>query len=223
MTAPDVTLLAQLAHHAGRMYSPDAADAAGAAFGRAPVCSGPYAFADRVEGDRIVLERFVDHWDADQFHYDRVIYLPIPDTTVRLANVRSGDLDIIERTAPPTCRACGPTTACSCSRCPTSGIRASPSTSATDPRGGTAGRRCPRPPGAVAVHRPPGVEPGRVRGEYVVGNQWAAPGTLLRRPRSDPRARSDAARALLAEAGVQTPSASRCRSETTPSPSRSAR
>ncbi|MDO5647661.1 ABC transporter substrate-binding protein [Paracoccus sp. (in: a-proteobacteria)] len=103
LKAPDVTLLAQLAHHAGRMYSPDAAEAAsdgGRPFGAAPVCTGPYKFANRVEGDRIVLEKFADYWEADQYHYDRVIYMPIPDTTVRLANVRAGDLDISERTAP---------------------------------------------------------------------------------------------------------------------------
>ena len=59
-------------------------------------------------------------------------------------------------------------------------------------------------------------------GEYVVGNQWAAPGTPYYDDRDPIPARDpDAARALLAEAGVQTPSASRCRSET-PSPSRSA-
>lgn len=98
LTAPDATLMAQLADRAGMMVSPTAA-AIGADFGLAPVCSGPFRFVERVQQDRIVLERFADYWNADTIKIDRVIYLPIPDTTVRLANLRAGDLDMIERLA----------------------------------------------------------------------------------------------------------------------------
>src|SRR3546814_9765719 len=61
--------------------------------------SGPYKFVERVAQDRIVLERFAEYWNADAYHFDKVIFLPIPDTTVRLANLRSGDLDMLERLA----------------------------------------------------------------------------------------------------------------------------
>jgi peptide/nickel transport system substrate-binding protein len=97
--APDATLLAQLSDRAGMMISPTAAEAAGLDFGLAPVCSGPYSFVERIQQDRIVLERFPDHWDADNYHFDTVTFLPIPDTTVRLANLRAGDLDMLERLA----------------------------------------------------------------------------------------------------------------------------
>ncbi|MDT8343598.1 MAG: ABC transporter substrate-binding protein [Thermohalobaculum sp.] len=96
---PDATLLAQLSDRAGMMVSPTAAAAAGADFGLNPVCSGPYKFVERVQQDRIVLEKFASHWNADTYAFDRVIFLPIPDTTVRLANLRAGDLDMIERLA----------------------------------------------------------------------------------------------------------------------------
>jgi peptide/nickel transport system substrate-binding protein len=99
LTAPDATLLAQLSDRAGMMVSPTAAEAAGADFGAKPVCSGPYKFVERIQQDRIVLEKFADHWNADAYHFDKVIFLPIPDTTVRLANLRSGDLDMLERLA----------------------------------------------------------------------------------------------------------------------------
>jgi peptide/nickel transport system substrate-binding protein len=46
-----------------------------------------------------VLERFPDYWDKQSIHFDRVVYLPIVDSTVRLANLRSGQLDFIERLA----------------------------------------------------------------------------------------------------------------------------
>ncbi|HEX8048602.1 ABC transporter substrate-binding protein [Rhizobium sp.] len=99
LKAPDVTLLAQLSDRSGMMVSPTAAKAAGAKFGDHPVCSGPFKFVERVQQDRIVLEKFQDYWNKDNIFIDKVTYLPIPDTTVRLANLRSGDLDMIERVA----------------------------------------------------------------------------------------------------------------------------
>ncbi|MGP1358253.1 ABC transporter substrate-binding protein [Roseicyclus sp.] len=99
LDAPDATLLAQLSDRAGMMISPTAAEAAGTDFGLAPVCSGPYSFVERIQQDRIVLERFPDHWNADAYAFDTVTFLPIPDTTVRLANLRAGDLDMLERLA----------------------------------------------------------------------------------------------------------------------------
>ncbi len=102
LKAPDVTLLAQLSDRAGMIVSPTAAKAAGAKFGDHPVCAGPFKFVERVQQDRIVLEKFQDYWNKDDIFIDKVTYLPIPDTTVRLANLRSGDLDMIERVAAST-------------------------------------------------------------------------------------------------------------------------
>jgi peptide/nickel transport system substrate-binding protein len=99
LSAPDATLLAQLSDRAGMMISPTAAEAMGLEFGLTPVCSGPYSFVERIQQDRIVLERFAGHWDAENYHFDTVTFLPIPDTTVRLANLRAGDLDMLERLA----------------------------------------------------------------------------------------------------------------------------
>jgi len=95
----DATLMAQFADRAGMMVSPTAAKAAGDDFGLNPVCSGPYQFKERVAQDRIVLEKFADYYNADEYHFDTVTYLPIPDTTVRLANLQSGDIDMLERLA----------------------------------------------------------------------------------------------------------------------------
>jgi peptide/nickel transport system substrate-binding protein len=100
LSEPFAPLIAILADRAGMMISPSAAEAAGEQFGNRPVCAGPFAFRERVAQDRIVLERFADYWDAERIHLDRVIFLPIPDSSVRLANLQSGDLEIIERAAP---------------------------------------------------------------------------------------------------------------------------
>ncbi|MEM5582646.1 ABC transporter substrate-binding protein [Roseibium sp. AS2] len=99
LTAPDATLLAQFADRSGMMMSPTAAAAAGVDFGANPVCSGPFKFVERVQQDRIVLGKYDGYWNADAINFDTVTFLPIPDTTVRLANLRSGDLDMLERLA----------------------------------------------------------------------------------------------------------------------------
>ena len=96
---PDAALLTEMANRPGMMISPTAAKAAGADFGLDPVCSGPFRFSDRVAQDRIALTRFDDYWNAEAIHLDDVVFLPIPDTTVRLANLRSGDIQMLERLA----------------------------------------------------------------------------------------------------------------------------
>jgi peptide/nickel transport system substrate-binding protein len=92
-------LLAQLADRAGMIVSPKAAQATGDKFGTHPVCAGPYKFVERVAQDRIVVEKFANYWDKGRIHIDKVVYTPIVDATVRLANMKSGQLDFIERMA----------------------------------------------------------------------------------------------------------------------------
>ena len=97
LKTPFAPLLAQLTDRAGMMVSPKAAQALGDKFGTAPVCAGPYRFVERVAQDRIVVERFTDYWDKSRVHIDRIVYRPIQDSTVRLANLKSGQLDLLER------------------------------------------------------------------------------------------------------------------------------
>src|SRR5262245_34505325 len=99
LSAPFAPLLAQLADRAGMIVSPKAAQADGDKFGAKPVCTGPFKFVERIAQDRIVLERYPNYWNKSEIHFDRIVYLPIPDSTVRLANLRSGQLDFIERLA----------------------------------------------------------------------------------------------------------------------------
>ena len=97
LKTPFSPLIAQLTDRAGMMVSPKAAKEAGDKFGLKPVCAGPYKFVERVQQDRIVVEKFADYWNKDNVHIDRIVYLPIVDATVRLANLKSGGLDLIER------------------------------------------------------------------------------------------------------------------------------
>ncbi len=100
LAVPFAPLIAQLTDRAGMILSPKAVEAAGDKFAAHPVCAGPYKFSERVAQDRIVLDRFDRYWNKDKIHIDRIIFLPIPDQSVRLANLQSGGLDMIERVAP---------------------------------------------------------------------------------------------------------------------------
>jgi peptide/nickel transport system substrate-binding protein len=97
LKTPYSPLVAQLTDRSGMMVSPKAAKEQGDKFGQHPVCAGPYKFVERVQQDRIVFEKFADYWNKDNVHIDRIVYLPLVDATVRLANLKSGGLDLIER------------------------------------------------------------------------------------------------------------------------------
>jgi peptide/nickel transport system substrate-binding protein len=97
LKTPYSPLIAQLTDRAGMMVSPKAAKEQGDRFGLHPVCAGAYKFVERVQQDRIVFEKFADYWNKDNIHIDRLVFLPIVDATVRLANLKSGGLDLLER------------------------------------------------------------------------------------------------------------------------------
>ena len=100
LKAPAAQLLAQLTDRAGIMISPKAAEAAGDKFGLHPVCAGPFSFDSRVAQDRIVLKRFPGYWDAKDIHFDEVVYEPNPNSSIRLANLEAGALDLVEYILP---------------------------------------------------------------------------------------------------------------------------
>ncbi len=101
LKAPSSPFLAQLADRSGMIVSPKAAEAAGKEFGLKPVCTGPFRFVERVAQDRIVLERFPGYWDKDAVKLDRVVYQPIPDSSIRLANLRAGSIELTEQVLAP--------------------------------------------------------------------------------------------------------------------------
>src|SRR2546430_4150665 len=100
LKAPFSPLTAQLADRAGMPVSPAAATRSGDKFGTAPVCVGPWQFVERVPQDRIVVERSPHYFDPSQAKFDRIVFRIIADDNVRLANLRSGDIDVLHRLSP---------------------------------------------------------------------------------------------------------------------------
>jgi peptide/nickel transport system substrate-binding protein len=99
LSEPFAPLLSVLSDRAGMMLAPSVLEM-GARVAENPVCSGPFRLTRRVAQDRIEMEKFAGHWNAANIHFDRVVFLPLPDNTVRLLNLRGGQLDLIERVAP---------------------------------------------------------------------------------------------------------------------------
>src|SRR5262245_6831781 len=97
LKAPFSPLIAQLTDRAGMIMSPKAIKEKGDKFGLSPVCAGAFKFVERVQQDRIVVEKFTDYWNAASIHVDRVVFRPVTESTVRLANLTSGSLEMIER------------------------------------------------------------------------------------------------------------------------------
>jgi peptide/nickel transport system substrate-binding protein len=100
LNAPFAPLTAVLADRAGMIMSPTAVEEKGEDFGTDPVCVGPFRFSDRVAQDRIEVVKDPNYYDADNVHLDQVTYRIIADATTRFNNLRSGDVDVLDRVAP---------------------------------------------------------------------------------------------------------------------------
>ena len=209
LSAPFSPLLAQLADRAGMIVSPKAAQAAGDKFGSKPVCSGPYKFVERVAQDRIVLERFPAYWQKNAVNFEKIVYTPIPDATVRLANLKSGQLDFIERIASSDVEKLATDKRFKVARITEIGyqgitINVGKSEKAqANPLGKDARVR---EAFELAIDRQ-GLSQVVMDNEAVVGNQWVAPSNGFY-AKNVPVPKRDIARAkaLLKEAGVPNPS-----------------
>lgn len=100
LTAPFAPLTAVLADRSGMIMSPDALAEKGEDFGTDPVCVGPFRFSDRVAQDRIEVVKDPNYYDAENVHLDQVTYRIIADSTTRFNNLRSGDVEVLDRVAP---------------------------------------------------------------------------------------------------------------------------
>jgi peptide/nickel transport system substrate-binding protein len=100
LKSPSGAFLSQLTDRSGMILPPKATEAAGKDFAAHPVCSGPFSFAERVAQDHVTLDRFTGYWNAKAIHFDKVVYQVLVDSTVRLANLKSGTIDISENIVP---------------------------------------------------------------------------------------------------------------------------
>ena len=207
LKAPFSPLLSQLTDRAGMMVSPKAAEAEGDRFGLKPVCAGPYKFVERVQQDRIVVEKFADYWNKDQVFIDKITYLPIVDGTVRLANLKSGGLDLIERVLATDIKSVRDNLKLKLSKAVSLGyvgvmLNLGNGPKANNPFGKDARVRQAF---ELSIDRE-AINQVVFNGEFVPGNQWVSPQNSYYQEKFPiPKRDVAKAKALLKEAGVTTP------------------
>lgn len=97
LNRPFAPLGAQLADRAGVIMSPTALAELGDNFGTSPVCVGPFSYKDQVAGSEMSFVKSEYYYDKDKVNLDGVVYQFVPDANVRVANLRSGDINVAER------------------------------------------------------------------------------------------------------------------------------
>ncbi|WP_158744479.1 ABC transporter substrate-binding protein [Acidisphaera sp. L21] len=100
MSAPYAPLPLVLTNRAGMVVSMAAVKRLGADFATQAVGCGPYKLRSWTKNSELVLERFDGYWRGPNHGFDRLAFRPIPDETVRLANLRSGTLQLIDALPP---------------------------------------------------------------------------------------------------------------------------
>jgi peptide/nickel transport system substrate-binding protein len=88
-------LLQVLSNRAGMMVSPTALKSLGADFATKAVGAGPYKLVSWTKNSELVLERFAGYWRGPA-PIERIVFRPIADETVRLTNLRSGTVQLVD-------------------------------------------------------------------------------------------------------------------------------
>src|SRR6478735_5643109 len=179
-------------------------EAAGDKFALHPVCAGPYKFVERIAQDRIVVEKFADYWNKDQVFIDKITYLPIVDGTVRLANLRSGGLDLIERVLATDIKTVRDNPKLKLSKAVSLGYQGLTINLSNGPKAASPLAKDARVRQAfeLSIDRD-ALNQVVFNGEFVVGNQWINPtNSYYQQSLPVPKRDLAKAKALLKEAGV---------------------
>lgn len=99
LSDPYAPFLQVLANRAGMMVSPTAVEEMGEDFATQAVGAGPYRVVNWTKNSELSLEAFDEYWRGTP-DIDRVVFRPIPDETVRITNLRSGTVQLIDGVAP---------------------------------------------------------------------------------------------------------------------------
>jgi len=207
LKAPFSPLIAQLTDRAGMIVSPKAAEAEGDKFALHPVCAGPFKFVERVQQDHIVLEKFQDYWNKDHIFIDKITYQPIPDSTVRLANLRAGSLDMMEQVLATDIKSVREDKRLALAKMVWLGWYGLLINVANGPKSDNPLGKDPRVRRALELSLDRDtINQVVFNGEFVPGNQWVNPQSPYYQSQFPyPKRDVAKAKALLKEAGVKTP------------------
>jgi peptide/nickel transport system substrate-binding protein len=98
LNRPAPNLLEQIGPFKGMAIAPAEAIEAGT-LGDEPIGTGPFSFVSFTPGDSVVLEADPDHWGEGPF-LDGVEFRVIPDESVKITNLETGEVDWIDSVPP---------------------------------------------------------------------------------------------------------------------------
>jgi len=99
LNAPYAPFLSNLAYPTGLIVSPTAVAENGADFGRSPVGTGPFKFAEWESNAKVVVVRNDDYWE-DPAKLEAVVFRPITDANTRVAELMAGGIDLMVEVPP---------------------------------------------------------------------------------------------------------------------------
>lgn len=94
---PDPLFLRVVASNWAMVPPVHTAEVGDAAFGTAPVGTGPFKFVEWVDGDRIVYEANPDYWQEGVPRAQRIVFRSIPESSTRVAAIQTGEVHIVGR------------------------------------------------------------------------------------------------------------------------------
>ncbi|WP_460451409.1 ABC transporter substrate-binding protein [Alsobacter sp. SYSU BS001988] len=95
LKTPYAPFLQVLANRAGMLVSPTAVKTMGADFAAKAVGAGPYRVVSWAKNSELVLERFPGYWRG-QPAIEKIVFRPMADETVRVTNLRSGTVQLVD-------------------------------------------------------------------------------------------------------------------------------
>ncbi|MFN4206000.1 MAG: ABC transporter substrate-binding protein [Agrobacterium albertimagni] len=91
--------LSNLAYPTGLIVSPAAVEQHGADYGRNPSGTGPFKFAEWLSNQRVVVERNTDYW-GEAAALEAVVFRPVTDANTRVAEMLAGGIDVMVEVPP---------------------------------------------------------------------------------------------------------------------------
>jgi peptide/nickel transport system substrate-binding protein len=99
LSEPYAPFLSNLASPTGAIVSPTAVEASGTEFGRNPVGTGPFKFAEWRPNEAVAIEANPDYWNGAP-ELQAVVFRPLTDPNTRVAEMLAGGIDVMVEVPP---------------------------------------------------------------------------------------------------------------------------
>ena len=101
LTRPDATFLHVMALNFASVVPQEAVEAAGGDFGKEPVGTGAFKLGEWTIGQRLVFEKFEDHWREGVPYLDQITFEVGQEPIVALLRLQNGEVDVPGDGIPP--------------------------------------------------------------------------------------------------------------------------